>query len=231
MRRLVFLFVLVLIALVGGSAVAYAQAAPKPSLSRADLTAVVQSDKSAKVTAKYAINNAEGLKDLKVENQLADLPGLTIEGLKATAGNTSLQVSNETRPGFDQVTIQLPADAKGKVEYTLEYTARANRSDFRFPVLVPNFPVAASVPSFFATVTLPPNSNFQGDEFPRLVATEQQGGSTVLKMQEVNVPAHISANFGQGGAPLFTETNVSTIASLLFIGLTGMWWWGLKAGK
>jgi hypothetical protein len=231
MRRLAFLFVLVLTALVGGSAVAHAQAAPRPSLARADVTAAVQPDKTARVTAKYAINNAEGVKDLKVVNNLADLPGLTIDGLKATSGGTNLQVTSEKKPGFDQVTVQLPADAKGKVEYTLEYTASANRDDFRFPVPVPNFPAAAAVPSFFATVTLPPNTTFQGDEFPRVAGEQQQGGSTVLKMQEVNVPAFIAAPFGQGGAPLFSATNVTTFFSFLFIVGTAVWWWKLKAGK
>jgi hypothetical protein len=212
MRRLILVFCIALVALIGGSVVAYAQAAPKPSISRVDVDAVVQADRSAKVTAKYAINNAEGLKDLKVVSQFADLPGLTIEGLSATAGSTTLQVSNEKKPGFDLVTIQLPADAKGKVEYTLEYTAKCTASDFRLPVMVPTFPVAASVPSFFATVTLPPNVNFQGDEFPRLASIGQQGASTVVKMQEVNLPTFIMVNFGPGGAPLFSETNVTTLA-------------------
>ena len=110
----------------------------------------------------------KAIKDLKVVNNVADLPGLAIDGLKATTGSTNLQVTSEKKAGFDQVTVQLPADAKGRVEYTLEYTASASRNDFRFPVPVPTVPVAASVPSFFATVTLPPNTNFQGDEFPRL---------------------------------------------------------------
>ncbi|GEM_PF-6429389 len=231
MRRLVFLFVLVLTTLFCGAAAVYAQAAPKPSLARVDVAAAVQADKSAKVTVKYAVNNPEGLKELKVMNRFADLPGVTLEGLKATMGSANLQVASMKKAGFDEVTIQLPADAKGKLDYTIEYTARSDRSDFRFPVLVPDFPVEKSVPSFFATVALPPNTNFQGDEFPRIASTEQQGGSTVLKMHEVNVPAFIRANFGQGSAPPFSETNVTTFASFLIIALAGTWWWKLKAGS
>jgi hypothetical protein len=232
MRRVAFLFVVGVVALIGGSAVAFAQAAPRPAVERADLTATVQADNSAQVSIEYIIVNSEGLADQRVVHNLATFPNVTIEGLRATgAGGANLQVAREERPGFDRLTVQLPSGTTGAVTYTLEYTARANRDDFRFPVPVPNFPVRASVISFFATVTLPPGMNFHGDEFPRVVEMTQQGNSTVLRMQEVNIPAFIVASFGEGGAPIGNATNLTTLVSFLFIVAAATWWWQLKAGK
>ncbi len=231
MRRLVLLALgATFVALVGGLATAHAQAA-KPAVERLDLDVAAQADRSATVRAKIAIRNVEGLKDATVPHQLSDFPGSTIEGLKATAEDgKSLEVSRVSKDGFDRVLLKLPPEAKGRFVYTLEYVSKCSDPDFRALVIVPDMPVAASVKSFFATVTLPPKMTFFGDELPRLAKISQQGDSTVIYMEEVNIPLFVKAPFGQGSAPPLNATNITTVLSMAFIAGVGYWWWWLKAG-
>jgi len=227
MRRLFLISSVLGLSILVASA-AFAGQAPKPAVQRCDVAVTVQPDKSASVVAKYTVLNAEVLKDATIVHQMSDMPGISVEGLKATAADGKvLETSTAKSPGFDKLLVKLPADTKGPFSYTLEYTSKAT-GEFRAPVFVPTFPVAQSVRSFFATVTLPPKMTFYGDEFPRAQAVVQKGDSAVVDIAEVNIPAYIKAEFGPGSAPLITGSSVTTFISFLFIIAAGYWWVYLK---
>ncbi len=210
------------------ASVAFAGQAPKPAVQRCDVTATFQPDKSASVVAKYTILNPEGLKDTTIVHQISDMPGISVEGLKATAADGKvLETSTVKAPGFDRMLVKLPADAKGPFSYTLEYTSKTTGWSLT-PLFVPTFPVAQSVKSFFAMVTLPPKMAFYGDEFPRAFGVAQKGDSAVVEISEVNIPAYIKVEFGPGSAPLITGSSVTTFFSFLFIVAAGYWWVYLK---
>jgi hypothetical protein len=206
----------------------FAGQAPKPAVQRCDVTVTAQPDKSASVVAKYTVLNPEALKDATIVHQISDMPGISVEGLKATAADgKALETSTVSGPGFDKLLVKVPADTKSPFSYTLEYTSKtAGRSIT--PMFVPTFPVAQSVRSFFATVTLPPKMAFYGDEFPRAQAVSQKGDSAVVDIAEVNIPAYIKAEFGPGSAPLITGSSITTFISFLFIIAAGYWWVYLK---
>jgi hypothetical protein len=228
MRR-VFLIsgVLGLASLLVGVPLAAAGAA-KPAVERCDVAVTVQDGNAASVVAKYAILNPEALKDATVVLQMSDMPGVSVEGLKAAAADgKALETSMTKTPGFDKLMVKLPGEIKGPFNYTLEYTSKSTGL-FRVPVFVPTFPVAQSVKSFFATVTLPPKMTFYGDEFPRAYGVAQKGDSTVVEISEVNIPSFIKVSFGPGSAPLITGSSVTTFFSLLFIIVAAYWWWHLK---
>jgi hypothetical protein len=229
MRRLFLVWgVLGLAFLLVNMPVTAAQAA-KPAVERCDVAVTVQDGNSAGVVAKYAVVNPEALKDATIVHQMSDMPGITIEGLKATAADGKpLETSTVKTPGFDKLLVKLPTDAKSPFSYTLEYTSKSTGA-FRVPVFVPTFPVAQSVKSFFATVTLPPKMTFYGDEFPRAYGVGQRGDSAVVEISEVNIPSFIKVSFGPGSAPLITGSSVTTFFSLLFIIVAALWWWHLKA--
>ncbi len=227
MRRLFLISSVLGLSILVASA-AFAGQAPRPAVQRCDVTATFQPDKSASVVAKYTILNPEGLKDATVVHQISDMPGISVEGLKATAADgKALETSTVKAPGFDKLLVKLPADAKGPFSYSLEYTSKTTSRSLT-PLVVPNFPVAQSVKSFFATVTLPPKMAFYGDEFPRAYGVTQKGDSPVVEISEVNIPAYIKVEFGPGSAPLITGSSVTTFFSFLFIVAAGYWWVYLK---
>jgi hypothetical protein len=207
---------------------AFAGQAPKPAVQRCDVTATFQPDKSASVVAKYTVLNPEALKDATIVHQMSDMPGISVEGLKATAADgKTLETSTVKSPGFDKLLVKLPADTNGPFSYSLEYTSKTTGRSLT-PLFVPTFPVAQSVKSFFAMVTLPPKMAFYGDEFPRAYGVAQKGDSAVVEISEVNIPAYIKVEFGPGSAPLITGSSVTTFFSFLFIVAAGYWWVYLK---
>jgi len=227
MRRLFLISSVLGLSILVASAVSAGQA-PKPAVQRCDVTVTVQADKSASGVAKYTVLNPEALKDSTIVHQMSDMPGISIEGLKATAADGKvLETSTVKSPGFDKLLVKFPADTKSPFIYTLEYTSKAT-GEFRAPVFVPTFPVAQSVRSFFATVTLPPKMAFHGDEFPRAQGVVQKGDSAVVDIAEVNIPSFIKVEFGPGSAPLITGSSVTTFISFLFIVAAGYWWVYLK---
>jgi hypothetical protein len=205
-----------------------AAGAAKPAVERCDVAVTVQADNSASVVAKYTVLNPEALKDATIVHQMSDMPGITVEGLKAAAADGKvLETSIVKTPGFDKLLLKLPADTKSPFSYTLEYTSKSTGA-VRVPLFVPTFPVAQSVKSFFATVTLPPKMTFYGDEFPRAYGVAQKGDSAVVEISEVNIPSFIKVSFGPGSAPVITGSSVTTFFSLLFIIVAALWWWHLK---
>jgi hypothetical protein len=207
---------------------AFAGQAPKPAVQRCDVTVTLQPDKSASVVAKYTVLNTEALKDATIVHQMSDMPGISVDGLKATAADgKALETSTAKSPGFDKLLVKVPADTKGPFSYSLEYTSKAPGRSIT-PLFVPTFPVAQSVKSFFATVTLPPKLTFYGDEFPRAYNVAQKGDSAVVEISEVNIPSFIKVEFGPGGAPLITGSSVTTFLSFLFIIAAAYWWVYLK---
>jgi len=227
MRRLVLISSVLGLSILVASAV-FAGQAPRPGVQRSDVTVTFQPDKSANVVAKYTIINPEALKDATIVHQMSDMPGISVEGLKAAAADgRALETSTAKSPGFDKLLVKLPAETKGPFSYSLEYTSKTTGRSLT-PVFVPTFPVAQSVRSFFATATLPPKMAFYGDEFPRSHSVVQKGESAVVEIAEVNIPAYIKVEFGPGSDPLITGGSVTTFFSLLFIIAAGYWWVYLK---
>lgn len=227
MRRLFLISSVLGLSILVASAASAGQAS-KPAVQRCDVTVTLQPDKSASVVAKYTVLNPEALKDATIVHQMSDMPGISVEGLKATtADGKALETSTVKSPGFDKLLVKLPADTKGPFSYSLEYTSKTTGRSIT-PVFVPTFPVAQSVRSFFATVTLPPKMAFYGDEFPRAQTVAQKGDSAAVDIAEVNIPAYIKVEFGPGSAPLITGSSVTTFISFLFIIAAGYWWVYLK---
>ncbi len=202
-----------------GTARAWAQRPPRPSVVSARIVVTLGPNGEDAVEATFTVQHTAGLPGGVVEHLLVRRPGAQI-GEVAVAGAATGVAEVMPGQGITRYRISVTGDP---ATYTLRYPVRRAPGVFAVPILAPGIAVAGSDRLVTIETLLPDGQVLAGESFPPIDRREVRDGRQVLVHRIVNVPAVVIAEHGARGR--FTASGwVSLVGLLLFAAVLGGWY-------